>query len=80
MKKVVAVVLVAIVIMVAIFGKMNREAQTAGVKNGKPTIKIGVNLPLTGAMAFAGENMQKSLAMALENIKSNKILSLIMNS
>lgn len=46
-------------------GEKKEEAATSS----KPTIKIGVNLPLTGGMAFAGENMQKSLELAMQEIK-----------
>lgn len=49
------------------------EKTEALKENEKPTIKIGVTIPLTGGMGFAGENMKKSLSMAMNDIQENKL-------
>ena len=49
------------------------EKTEALKENEKPTIKIGVTIPLTGGMSFAGENMKKSLSMAMNDIQENKL-------
>ncbi len=38
--------------------------------NGKPTVKIGVSLPLSGNMAIGGDRVKRGLLMALDEINN----------
>ena len=42
--------------------------------NGKPTVKIGATLPLTGELAFAGIPAQKAMEMALADLQKEQNL------
>lgn len=42
----------------------------------KPTIKIEVSLPLSGRLAFAGDNIQKSINMAMDDLKKRPEIQL----
>lgn len=45
------------------------KAETSN-NNTKPTIKIGATLPLTGNLAYAGENMRAAMELALKDEQS----------
>ncbi len=49
------------------------EKTEAPKENEKLTVKIGVTVPLTGGMGFAGENMKQSLAMAMNDIEQENL-------
>lgn len=44
------------------------------VPEGKPTLKIGVTLPLSGEMAYLGEPVRQAIEMALADMKTQKKL------
>ena len=58
-----------LVLSLASCGKKNEAPK----ENEKQAIKIGITVPLTGPMGFAGENMKKSLAMAMEGIDQERL-------
>jgi ABC-type branched-subunit amino acid transport system substrate-binding protein len=62
---VIVVVLAAITILSGGFNQKNDDLI-------KPTIKIGVSLPLTGPVSALGESGQKALLLALEDLKNTK--------
>lgn len=41
--------------------------------NGKPVVKIGATLPLTGDLAYAGENMRAALELSLKDLQKQKL-------
>ena len=62
-----------IVIVVIIIGTLFLKPKNTVEQSGKPVVTIGINLPLTGSMSFAGEYMQKSLEMAMEDLKDRDL-------
>ncbi len=63
MKKYLWIVIVAIII-VATLGFSNRSSTPVGEKQ---TVKIGLNLPLSGGVAFLGEPAKKAAELALKD-------------
>ena len=50
--------------------KTDNKAQ----ESGKPVIKIGATLPLTGDLAYAGENMRAAMELSLQDVKKTEDL------
>ncbi|MDD3669031.1 MAG: ABC transporter substrate-binding protein [Alphaproteobacteria bacterium] len=69
--------LFTIVVLAVLFGIIAagvlREQKTIS-DGGKPIIRIGATLPLTGDVAFAGIPAQKAIRLALDDIKAEKNL------
>lgn len=70
MKKVIVGI---IVLAIAVFGTWKYQTRSVQPTTDKPVVKIGINLPLTGDLAFAGDNMKKSLDMAMEDLKKQNL-------
>jgi len=70
-KKSLIIWIIAIIIMVILVGAFmvygNKSANTA--VNGKPTVKIGATLALTGNLAFLGVPAKNAMLMALADLK-----------
>jgi len=68
-KKVIVGVIIAVVVVIilGLSGIFNQKTTTV-----KPTIKIGVSLPLTGDVAVLGQGAQKALLMSKEDLKNTK--------
>ena len=69
MKKILALVVLALLGVVFWKVQPSREEKISD----KPVVKIGVVLPLTGDLAYAGEGMKASLEVFMEDIKSNEL-------
>jgi branched-chain amino acid transport system substrate-binding protein len=70
MKKKIIIGIVAVIILAIIAtlsGVFNQKSN-----DSKPTVKIGVSLPLTGPVAALGESAQKALLLAQLNLKNTK--------
>ena len=65
MKKILSFIVAAVFILSACDNKKEAAA------DGKPVVKIGATLPLTGNMAVFGESMQKGNRMAIDEINAN---------
>ena len=60
--------IVAIIVVIFVVWGISKNTQKAGGE----TIRIGVLLPLSGPVAYIGENMQKGFESALSEINKNK--------
>ncbi|MDB5259594.1 MAG: Branched-chain amino acid transport system substrate-binding protein [Candidatus Taylorbacteria bacterium] len=70
-KIIVGIAVVVFVLAFAVFSKdSNSPAETA---SAKPTIKIGVTLPLTGDVASLGEANKNAIVLASEQLKSRNL-------
>ncbi|MES2471181.1 MAG: ABC transporter substrate-binding protein [Patescibacteria group bacterium] len=65
-------IVVSVVIALLIVGGIYSAQHTNQQAEAKPTIKIGIQLPLTGGVAMLGESSKKALELAKENIKNTK--------
>ena len=71
-KTLLGIIIIALAIIAGFVIANNRDETPA--ETGKPTIKIGATLPLTGDLAFAGIPAQKAMEMALDDIKNEQNL------
>ncbi|MEN9921539.1 MAG: hypothetical protein RLZZ517_517 [Candidatus Parcubacteria bacterium] len=69
MNKKIVSILVIILLAVAVFFVFN---STKTNNTEKPTVKIGVTLPLTGDVALLGQSSKKAIELALENLGDTK--------
>jgi ABC-type branched-subunit amino acid transport system substrate-binding protein len=67
MKKILGIIAIVFILAIAIFTTNKNEE----VLTGKPVIKIGSTLPLTGNLAESGQTMLKAVNMALEDFNSD---------
>src|SRR4051812_44226626 len=66
--KYIGILIVVVIIIAATIGfQASNKAQ-----NGKPTIKIGITLPLTGDVARLGESVKNSLILAKSDLPATK--------
>lgn len=59
---------IAILVAVIVAGILVFERDGAHISGNKPIVRIGVTLPLTGDMAFAGTPARKAVEMAVEDM------------
>ncbi len=71
MKKPLKISLFLIIVIAAIFGLSNMNSNSAQ-NTVKPTIKIGVTLPLTGDIAMLGESTKQAIQLAVSELKNTK--------
>jgi len=62
-------ILIGIVILLIVFSVFETFHDHEEEANGKPTVKIGVSLPLTGMAADSGQSAQDAINMANKQIK-----------
>ncbi len=67
-KKIVIGLIVVVVLVIGAFFAL----KTPSLPQEKPTIVIGVTLPLTGDVAMLGQNSKKAIELALENLGNTK--------
>lgn len=72
MKKIIAW-LVAIIVVAGIAFLGWRNHQSMKPTSGKPVVKIGIMLPLTGPAAEPAENAKKAIAIALDEAKDSPL-------
>ena len=69
--------LLLILVALGIGGFVFKDGLLLSARNdnveGKPVVKIGVSLPLTGDIAYAGEGMKASLDVFMEDLQSKKL-------
>lgn len=71
MKKPLKISLILIVVIAIIFGLSNITSNSTQT-SAKPTIKIGVTLPLTGDIAMLGESTKQAIQLAASELKNTK--------
>lgn len=67
-KKWIVAIVIILLIGAGVFYFNKPQADTSA----KPTIKIGVSLPLTGNLAFLGESYKNGILLALDGLKDTK--------
>ena len=72
MKK--TLLIIAIIALAGLGIWQHQNSQTSTTTSDKPVIKIGVSLPLTGDMAFAGHPVKKALEISMRDMQKNNKL------
>jgi branched-chain amino acid transport system substrate-binding protein len=69
MKKALLWILFAVVVVTILVVNVKREEETMTSKSGKPVLKLGAVLPLTGDNANVGEDVRDGAILAIEEMK-----------